>query len=231
LKAYDLNIRSFINLKGLIKDYFFISLGLFIVAFSNYFLLFPKNLIIGGLGGLAAVLNCYIHFLNLGAIMIILNFILITGSFFSIGIDFGIKTIYGSFSLSFLYYFLEYLDSIKIFILSINTIFCLFLGVLLSAIGLTIVFKNNASTGGTDIGAVIINKKTGISVGTTLFICDFLIILFAVITFGLISGFLSVMAKIISSVFLNLLNGKRSFRSKKIRKPNMVNDEFIRGLF
>lgn len=167
-----------------------------------YYFLIPSNLAVGGVTGLAMVLNNIIPTIPIGAIMLILNLILFILAFILIGKEFGGYTIYCSFLLSGLIYIFEIatpLNKPLIDDLLINLIY----GIIISGIGMAIVFYQNASTGGTDIVAKIINKYMHIDIGKALFLADFLIVIFAGFSFGLKLGLYAFLGIVINSLVID----------------------------
>ncbi|MBW4829388.1 MAG: YitT family protein [Clostridiaceae bacterium] len=153
------------------------------VAIGLYFFFMPQKLAIGGANGLAIVVNHWIPFLSIGNLMIIINIVLFIVAFIFIGAGFGIKTIYTSLGTSVIVSLFENIIPMG-GPLSDDIILQLVIGVFISAIGMAIVFNQNASTGGTDIIAKIINKFWGLELGRGVLLCDFSITLMAGIAFG-----------------------------------------------
>ena len=87
-------------MKKIIKEYILITIGLALVAAGFYFFLVPNDLAVGGVSGLAMIINWYMPGLTIGAIMLVLNVILFIIGFIFIGSSFGVKTIYSSLGLS-----------------------------------------------------------------------------------------------------------------------------------
>jgi uncharacterized membrane-anchored protein YitT (DUF2179 family) len=170
-------------MKIIIKQYILITIGIALLAAGFYFFLVPNDLAVGGVSGLAMVINWYIPGLTIGAIMLVLNIILFIVGFIFIGASFGVKTIYASFGLSGMIWALE-----KSFPMSgsiTNDLFLeLIFGILIGAVGMGMVFNQNASTGGTDIIAKILNKYFHIDIVKALLIADFLVTVLAAIAFG-----------------------------------------------
>jgi uncharacterized membrane-anchored protein YitT (DUF2179 family) len=110
----------------------------------------------------------------MGVILAIINIILFIIAFLVLGKDFGGYTIYASLLLAGILSVFElvfpmnqpFTDD-----LFINLIF----GILIGGVGMGIVFNQNASTGGTDIIAKIINKFTRLAIGKSLLIADFFV--------------------------------------------------------
>lgn len=189
-------------MKKTIKEYILITLGILLVAAGIYYFLVPSNLAAGGVSGLAMVINKFIPALPVGLLMLGMNIILFIVAFIVIGPNFGGKTIYASLGLSGAIWVLE-----KIYPITkplTNDLFlALLFGILISGVGMGIIFNQNASTGGTDIIAKIINKFFHIDIGKSLLMSDFLITLLAGITFGFEVGMYALLGVIINGVIID----------------------------
>lgn len=171
------------------------------------FFLMPSNLAIGGVSGFAMVLNRFFPILPVGAIMFVVNIILFILAFIIIGKEFGGYTIYASLCLSGIVYFLEILLPVREPIVD-DILLNLIYGIIISGIGMGIIFYQNASTGGTDIIAKIINKFTHIDIGKSLLASDFLITVMAGFAFGPKMGMYALIGIIINSLVIdNIIAG------------------------
>ena len=178
--------------------FLFVNLGLFIMSISVHFFLTPDNLASGGIFGLALVLKKYIPSINVGAFMLICNVFLLFLAFLLIGADFGGYTIYSGLALS------GYIMMLDFFIpvskpLTDDIMLNLIYAILIQGVVYAFIFQNNASTGGTDILAKIINKYTKIPIGRSLMFADFLIVLAATFAFGMKLGMYAMLGIIINS--------------------------------
>jgi uncharacterized membrane-anchored protein YitT (DUF2179 family) len=171
-------------MKKNILEYFWITIGSCLVAMGVYFFLFPSNLAAGGVTGLTIVLKTYIPNLNIGVLSLILNGILLIVGFIFVGVSFGAKTIYSSLAVSGFLGAMELLFPMKL-AFSDDLFLVMVMGVVVSGLGIAIVFNQNASSGGTDIIAKILNKYFKISIGLGLFITDFFIVMAAGYVFGI----------------------------------------------
>lgn len=184
-------------MKKIIKEYILITIGLALVATGFYFFLVPNDLAVGGVSGLAMIINWYMPGLTIGAIMLVLNVILFIIGFIFIGSSFGVKTIYSSLGLSGMIWALEKLYPMSGSIT--NDLFLeLIFGILIGAVGMGMVFNQNASTGGTDIIAKILNKYFHLDIGKALLIADFFVTLLAGIAFGPKIGMYALLGVIIN---------------------------------
>lgn len=191
-------------MKAKIKEYFFINLGLFLVAFEIHFIMIPNKLVAGGVSGFAIVANYFFPLLSVGTIMIILNLFLFVVGFIFIGFEFGAKTIYSSFALSGLVWILQKFCPIKTPFTD-DILAQLILAMCISALGMAIVFNQNASTGGTDIIAKILNKYFNIDIGRAILISDLLIVLSSIIIFGIKVGIYGILGLIINSFIIDYM--------------------------
>ncbi len=185
-----------------LKRFFIINIGLIILASSLHFFMIPSSLAVGGATGLAMVINNLIPSINYGLILAIINVVLYIIAFIFLGKEFGGYTLYSSMVLSLIISMLEFITPMtEAFTddLFINLIF----GILIGGMGMGIIFNQNASTGGTDIIAKIINKYTHIDIGKSLLIADFLITLFASFVFGARLGMYALLGVIINSYVID----------------------------
>ena len=165
------------------KEYIVITIGIILVALSVEYFFAPNNIAAGGVTGAAIVINAIMPNLSIGVITLVLNVVLFVVAFMFVDGNFGVKTIYASLGLSILLWIIEkFLNPIAITNdLMMATIF----GTLISAIGMALVFNENASTGGTDILAKILNKFFHLDIGKSLLIVDFIITLTSALVFGI----------------------------------------------
>ncbi|WP_297376169.1 YitT family protein [uncultured Helcococcus sp.] len=202
--------ESIINRKR-IESIFFILVGTFIMTTGTIFFNIPLKIAAGGVTGFAQVINYYIPNLNIGLTMGVLNVILLLVGYMVIGKEFGLYTIIGAGSYSGFMTIFDALIDIKEPILGDN-LANLILGAVLIGLGLAIVFRQNASTGGTDVLAKILEAKMGISVSKGMLIVDAFVIALAGLTFGLQSGIYAFMSLYITTWVLD--NTIAGFNSK-----------------
>jgi len=185
-----------------IKRFMLINLGLLIMTLGMYFFLIPSNLAVGGATGLAMILSYLIPSIPMGVILAALNIILFITAFIVLGKEFGGYTVYASLALSGMIGFFELVIPMTAPFtddLFINLIF----GILINGVGMGIVFNQNASTGGTDIIAKIINKYTHMDIGKSLLASDFFITIFAGLVFGARLGMYALLGIVINSLVID----------------------------
>lgn len=216
-----------------IKEFALITIGIFLVAISVVYFFEPNNIAAGGITGLAIVINHYIPFISIGSLVLMMDAILFIVALIVLGAKFGAKTIYSSFLLSTSMWIMQTFIPINI---TNDLILATIFGTLISAVGMAIVFNANASTGGTDIIAKILNKFFHIEIGKSLLIVDFLVTLLGAVTFGINIGLYGLLAVIINGVVIdNIIAGFKtkseitiiSEKNKEISK--FILDDLERG--
>ncbi|MFA9422443.1 MAG: YitT family protein [Sedimentibacter sp.] len=187
--------------KQIFKEYFFIAIGTFIVAFGFYYFMVPENLAAGGVSGLSIVLTNYIA-IPISFINFILNIILLIVGFILLGREFGGKTIFSVFFLSLSLYVMETVYP-AINPVTDEILLNLICGIVISAMGLSIVFNQNASTGGTDIIAKILNKYFNMDIGKGLMSADIIVVISAFFTYGIQTGVVGAFGWFLNGVIVN----------------------------
>lgn len=185
-----------------IKRFIIINIGLVTMALGYMYFLAPAKLAVGGVIGFAMIMNSYIPNLDTGVLMLILNVILFILAFFFIGFSFGGYTIYCSFALAFIISIMENTIEAKELFPG-DLMITLIVGILIQGVGMALVFYQNASTGGTDIVAKIINKYSGIEIGTSLFLADFLITIGAGFAFSPLIGTYAFVGVLLNGIIID----------------------------
>ncbi|WP_041081384.1 YitT family protein [Thermotoga profunda] len=191
------------NKSLVIREYILASVGVLITAIGLVVFLIPNNIAAGGASGLAMVLNGVIK-LPVGVWMYIINGLLFLIAFLTVGFDFSIKTIYCTFLITFLVDLFDRFIKLPRYIAG-DMMLAVFFGDVLTAIGMAITFTQNASTGGTDIVARILNRYYAAPMGTTLLIVDFIIGVLAGLTFGVRTGMYAILAIIINGMTIDFV--------------------------
>ena len=162
------------------RDILLIMLGCSIMAIGVNLFIIPHKIVPGGVFGLSIAVNSVIN-LSVGAIALLINIPLLIISAIALGSKTGIKTVAATiicplFLDGFTYIFgnITFTDDILV-----SSLF----GGGLIGLGISIVLYGNATTGGTDTIAKILNKYTGIDIAILLFIIDGLIIITGIIVF------------------------------------------------
>ncbi|MCE5220954.1 MAG: YitT family protein [Clostridium sp.] len=185
------------------KEYIIITLGIILVALSVEYFFAPNNIAAGGVTGAAIVINAMIPNLSIGIVTLVLNVVLFLLAFAFIDGNFGVKTIYASLGLSILLWIIEkFLNPVAI---TNDLIMATVFGTLISAIGMALVFNENASTGGTDILAKILNKFFHLDIGKSLLMVDFVITFASALAFGIDLALYSMLSVILLGIIVDRL--------------------------
>lgn len=161
------------------RDYIMIALGITLFAFGFSAFIFQEGVVIGGIAGLSTV----VYFLSekwlgfgipVAITQYLLNMILLACAFRVVGLQFVIRTVYGTTVLSLAIGLLTPLFDGPL--VDGQPFMNVVIGALLSGIGLGISFTHNGSTGGTDIVAAMVSKRSNVSIGRTMLYVDMCII-------------------------------------------------------
>lgn len=151
------------NKKELIREYGYITVGVFIVAIAVYFFLMPSNVVIGSLAGLIMVIAEFVP-LKISVLTFIANAILLTLGFLLVGKEFGAKTVYCSLLMSVYLAIFEVVFPNYTSLTNDQFLDALCYMVVVS-VGLAMLFNVNASSGGLDIVAKLMNKFLHVDMG------------------------------------------------------------------
>ncbi|MCI6693881.1 MULTISPECIES: YitT family protein [unclassified Clostridium] len=184
-----------------LREYILILIGVFLVAISLEYFFIPNNIAAGGLTGLAIVINHYIPSISTGPLVFIMDLFLFVIGFIFLGKNFGVKTIVSSFSLAGMMTIIETYFNPKA--ITNDLMLAAIFGTFITAIGMAIVFNANASTGGTDTIAKILNKFFHIDIGKSLLAVDFIVTLLGAVTFGINIGLYGLLSVIINGIAID----------------------------
>ncbi|NLU53149.1 MAG: YitT family protein [Clostridiaceae bacterium] len=190
-----------------VRKFLYINLGLLLVACGIHFYKIPNHFATGGVSGISIILEHYIEHLNVGALMLIINVAFLILGLALLGWDFTRNTVYSSLTLSGMVWLLDVIFPINN-PLTNDTLLELFFAIGLPGIGSAIVFNLNASTGGTDIIAKILNKYTNLDIGKALLTSDILIATAAGLVFSVRIGMYSVLGLVLKGLIIdNVIEG------------------------
>lgn len=189
-----------------IKDIIYILLGTFITALALNIFFVPNNISSGGASGLAIVLN-YLFKLPVGLTVFLLNLPLFIVSIIKLGFKFTIKALVGTALLSVFIDVTSTISNYEIFNIHSDYILSSIFGGLLLGLGLSIVFKGKASTGGSELLAQIVYKYRPItSTSQLMLIIDGFVVISAAIVFkSLSSGLYSIIAIFVSKKAIDVV--------------------------
>ena len=166
---------SFTNILREFKSYLIISLGVFLYCFSWVAFLIPHGVAGGGVTGISSIIYYGTGF-EISYSYLIINVGLLIAGTIVLGNAFGLKTIYAIFLASAMFRILPEFQWITEFSDIPDTFINAILGGSLTAIGISWIFAQGGSTGGTDIIALIVSKYREVSLGKVFLYCDLLIV-------------------------------------------------------
>lgn len=180
-----------------IKKYGNVFIGLFFIAISYNLFFSPYQFDTGGISGLAIVIK-QLFTIEESLFILIMNIILLILSYVILGKELTKNTLLGSLCLPLLIRFTKDINTI-IVITELEPILISLLGGALSGVGYGMLFKNNYTSGGTDILNQIALKKFKIPVGRSMIYIDGMIVLLGCFVFGIESFIYSIIALLIMS--------------------------------
>ncbi len=185
-----------------VKEWLLITLGIVIMTVGIYFFKFPNHFSTGGVTGISIVLGRYFPNITPGSFVTIINVFLLFIGFLVLGKSFGSKTVYASLLMSGLLRLLEIVIPLDK-PMTTQPLMELLFAVGLPAVGSAILFNLGASSGGTDIVAMILKKYTSMNIGAALLCSDIIITLSACVAFGMEAGLFSILGLIIKALFVD----------------------------
>ena len=190
-----------LNFMEIMKETGILTVAVAIIAAAVYFFLVPSHASVSSISGLGIVLSNFVP-LPLSAITMILNVVLLLIGFVTCGKEFGIKTVYTSIMLPLFLGLFEVVfpkagsmtDSQELDVL------CYSLAV---SVGLSILFNRNASSGGLDIVAKIMNKYLHIELGRAMSLSGMCVALSAALVYDKKTVVLSVLGTYFNGIILD----------------------------
>ena len=184
-------MKKQINCKEVVWELFTLTAAVAIIAAAVYFFLVPSHASVSSISGLGIILTNFIP-LPLSVITMVLNVVLLIIGFITCGREFGTKTVYTSISLP---VFIGIFERIFPNIGSLTKtqeldVLCY---VLVVSVGLSILFNMNASSGGLDIVAKIMNKYLHIELGKAMSLAGMCVALSAALVYDKKTVVLSVL--------------------------------------
>ena len=214
-----------------LKDAVLITVGTLLMAVGFYFLMMPNGFVLGGVGGIGIILG-KLTGLSTGTWLTGLNVLLLIVGFISLGKSVGVKTVICTLLYSGVIDLLEALVPLKK-PLTDQPFLELCCSILLMGIGQAMVFHADASSGGTDILALVLRKHTSINVGRALLYVDIFVCAASFFTFGVKEGLFSVLGLIaLTFIIDNALEGFSSCKYFIIitDKPREISEFILKDM-
>ena len=193
-------------MKTLIKEYGIVTLGTLIVATGVFFFMLPSNVVAGSLTGLVMVLANFIP-IKISVLTFILNLGLLLIGFLFVGKEFGGKTVYSSIIMPVFLGIYEFaFPNFKS--LTNDVLLDTICYMLIVSVGVALLFHVNASSGGLDIVAKILNKYTHIELGKAMAIAGMVTAFSSILVYDTKILVMSILATYANGVILdNFIDG------------------------
>ena len=194
-------MKKKLNYIDIIKETVILTVAVAIIAAAVYFFLVPSHTSVSSISGLGIVLSNFVP-LQLSAITMILNVVLLIIGFITCGREFGVKTVYTSMMLPLFLGLFEIIfpnfgsmtDSQELDVLCY---------VLVVSVGLSILFNRNASSGGLDIVAKIMNKYLHMELGKAMSLSGMCVALSAALVYDKKTVVLSILGTYFNGIVLD----------------------------
>lgn len=185
----------------LLKETVILTAAVAIIAAAVYFFLVPSHASVSSISGLGIVLANFVP-LPLSAITMILNVVLLIIGFFTCGREFGVKTVYTSIALPLFLGLFELIfpnyDS-----MTGSQELDVLCYILVVSVGLSILFNRNASSGGLDIVAKIMNKYLHMELGRAMSLSGMCVALSAALVYDKKTVVLSILGTYFNGIILD----------------------------
>ncbi|MCA1040452.1 YitT family protein [Bacillus infantis] len=180
-------------------EYLFVLVGSGIVAVAFNVFLLPNRIASGGVSGISTILDALVGW-EPAYVQWAFNIPLFVAGLIFLGRQFGAKTLAGTIFLPFVVFLTSRAEP-----WTHDPLLGALFGGIGVGLGLGIVFRGKASTGGTDLAAQIINKYTGLTLGTCVAIIDGLIVLSAAVIFDIERGLYALIALYVTTKTIDLI--------------------------
>ncbi|WP_413307135.1 YitT family protein [Bacillus sp. 1P10SD] len=180
-------------------DYVLVLIGSAIIALAFNVFLLPNQVASGGVSGISTILKTVVGW-EPAYVQWAFNIPLFIAGVILLGKQFGVKTLVGTIFLPMVVFLTNNLEP-----WTHDALLGALFGGIGVGLGLGIVFRGNASTGGTDLAAQIINKYTGFTLGRCVVMIDGLIVLTAAIVFDIEKGLYALIALYVTSKTIDLI--------------------------
>ncbi len=194
------------------KQVGWLNLGTLLMAVGVYFFKFPNHFTTGGVSGISIVVAHFIPTVTTATLNLILNILLLIIGAFFLGRGFGLRTAYSAVMSSVLTYVFERVIPMDA-PMTTQPVLELMFAVGLPAFGSAILFHVNASSGGTDIIAMLVKKYSHMNIGLALALADLLVAVTACFTFGMETGLFSLFGLFLKSYMVDaVMDNLRTYK-------------------
>lgn len=198
-------------MKSKLKNFSLLTISTLIMAVGIYFFKFTNNFTFGGITGIAVLVAKFLP-ISASDFSFVVNILLLIIGWIVLGISFAEKTAYSTILLSVSLSLLERIYPMS-HPLTNEPLLELIFAILLPALGSAILFNIGASSGGTDVIAMILKKYTSVDIGKGLMISDLIFTLAGFLVFNVKTGLYSLFGLIMRSALID--NFIESFNRSK----------------
>ncbi len=184
-----------------LAEYGLITMSIWIMVVGIYFFKFPNNFAFGGVTGFSTVIAKMTGW-SVGDFTFFVNTALLVVGFLFLGTDVGVKTVYASMLMSFSLSALERLCPLTR-PLTQEPLLELIFAIFCPGFGSAILFNIGASSGGTDIVAMVLKKHTSMNIGSALLLVDLTSVVMAFFVFGPTTGLFSSLGLMAKSLVID----------------------------
>lgn len=185
----------------LFAEYGLITASIWVMVLGIYFFKFPNNFAFGGVTGFSTVISQLTRW-SASDFTFIVNTLLLVLGFLFLGRDVGIKTVYSSMLMSVSLSALERMFPMGA-PLTTEPLLELVFATFIPAFGSALLFNIGASSGGTDIIAMILKKHTSMNIGTALLVVDITSVIMSYFVFGPTTGLFSTLGLLVKSLMID----------------------------
>ena len=194
------------------KEMAYLNIGTFLMAVGVYFFKFPNNFTTGGVSGMSILLAPFFPALSTSVMNLILNIVLLVVGLFFLGRSFGIRTAYSSIMFSLMMLVFERVVPMNAPMTG-QPLLELMFAVGIPAVGAALLFDANASSGGTDVLAMLMKKYSHINIGLALGLVDLVVAVGACFVFGMETGLFSIFGLFVKSVLVDaVMDNLRTYK-------------------
>lgn len=198
-------------MKSKLKNFSLLTISTLITAVGIYFFKFANNFTFGGITGIAVLVAKFLP-ISASDFSFVVNILLLIIGWIVLGKSFAEKTAYSTILLSISLSLLERIYPMS-HPLTNEPLLELIFAILLPALGSAILFNIGASSGGTDVIAMILKKYTSVDIGKGLMISDLIFTLAGFLVFNVKTGLYSLFGLIMRSALID--NFIESFNRSK----------------
>lgn len=224
-------IERIVNKKNSNYNFFLFIMGMVFTSIAISLFFNPNNIVVGGVVGLSMIINTYLN-ADLSLLTLVISSLLLILSFLLFGSKYSLKYTYGTF----LFPIFVKASTLLVNVIDLRntSLFLLVMcGAILSGLGLGLVKKSGYSLGGFGVIYDLLYEKFKISIGTANLICNFIVAVLSIYTFGIYSCIYAIIGLYISSyisdrVVLGISRNKAFYIVTK--KSNEVKEYLINNL-